>query len=443
MIDKPGKLFLQSAIVMSVRRMVCTALFLLLGMSCAYAQQGNKYFVYIQSENKQPFYVRANGNLISGSTAGYIIIPQLKEGVNNIVVGFPKNEYPEQHYYVKLGGNKNQGYLLQHTGEDKFVLYNLQDYQVIQPVAASSSVSPPPVSPPVTDAANTPPVVVPAATPADTAAVKTGDTVAANIPSRDTAAIIPVKEKPKDTNPFADMLDKVAGHAKPAATATQPPVSANPTPPQADSGAITGKPVAVQQTAPVTPDNMATLTPVDSGQGQHQDFADDTTTIAIPKLQRKSRRQEHADQPQFITFLPGADSTAAGTGSRAVPAVKDTADNNVPVAEEGSSATATVMINSDCKVVADEKEFQKIRRKIAMQKDDENMLRAADKYFAATCFSTAQIRSIAYLFMADEYRYKFLDMAYGRTQDPDNFFRLEKVLSDQYYIGRFRAMIKK
>lgn len=101
------------------------------------------------------------------------------------------------------------------------------------------------------------------------------------------------------------------------------------------------------------------------------------------------------------------------------------------------------MINSDCKEVADEKEFQKIRRKIAMQKDDENMLRTADKYFAATCFSTAQIQSIAYLFMADEYRYKFLDMAYGRTQDPDNFFKLEKVLSDQYYIGRFRAMIKK
>lgn len=424
---------------MSVRRVACTALLLLMGMSCAYAQQGDKYFVYIQSENKQPFYVRANGNLISGSSAGYIIIPQLKEGVNNIVVGFPKNEFPEQHYYVKLGGNKDQGYLLQHTGEDKFVLYNLQDYQVIQPVTASSSVSPPPVSPPVADAANTPPAVIPAAVkPADTATVKPGDTAAANIQPQDEAAAVPAKEKPKETNPFADMLDKVAGHTTPAAAATPPPVSATPPPPQADSGAITGKPVAGQQTAPVTPDNMTTLTPVDSVQVQHQDFADDTTTIAIPKVQRRSRRQEHADQPQFITFLPGADSTAGGAGS---PAVRDTSGNYVPVAEEGSSAT--VMINSDCKVVADEKEFQKIRRKIAMQKDDENMLRAADKFFAATCFSTAQIQSIAYLFMADGYRYKFLDMAYSRTADPDNFFKLEKVLSDQYYIGRFRAMIKK
>lgn len=444
--DRPGNYFLQSALIMSVRRIVCTGLLLLMGIGCVYAQQGNKYFVYIQSENKQPFYVRANGNLISGSSAGYIIIPRLKEGVNNIVVGFPKNEYPEQHYYVKLGGNKDQGYLLQHTGEDKFVLYNLQDYQVIEPVTASSSVSPPvasapPVSPPVADAANTAPVVTPAAKPPDTAAFKPEDAVAANVQTRDTAAIIPVKEKPKETNPFADMLDKVAGNRNPASTATTPPVSANPPPPRADSGANTGKPVAARQTAPVTPDNMTTLTPVDSAREvQHQDFADDTAAVAIPKVQRKSRRQEHADQPQFITFLPGADSTA---GSAGLPAVKNTGDNNVPVAVGDSSSGATVMINSDCKEVADEKEFQKIRRKIAMQKDDENMLRTADKYFAATCFSTAQIQSIAYLFMADEYRYKFLDMAYGRTQDPDNFFKLEKVLSDQYYIGRFRAMIKK
>ena len=42
------------------------------------AQQN--HFVYIQTDNKQPFYVRIGDRLLSSSSVGYIVIPKLKEG---------------------------------------------------------------------------------------------------------------------------------------------------------------------------------------------------------------------------------------------------------------------------------------------------------------------------------------------------------------------------
>jgi hypothetical protein len=44
----------------------------------SHAQQN--HFIYIQTENKQPFYVKLDKQLFSSAASGYIILPKLKEG---------------------------------------------------------------------------------------------------------------------------------------------------------------------------------------------------------------------------------------------------------------------------------------------------------------------------------------------------------------------------
>jgi len=101
------------------------------------------------------------------------------------------------------------------------------------------------------------------------------------------------------------------------------------------------------------------------------------------------------------------------------------------------------MINSDCKSFATESDFLKLRKKMVAEKNDEDMIKIAKKVFKTKCFTTEQIKNLSALFLKDEGRYIFFDAAYPFAVDSDLYYTLEKELSDNYYITRFRAMIHK
>ena len=79
---------------------------------------------------------------------------------------------------------------------------------------------------------------------------------------------------------------------------------------------------------------------------------------------------------------------------------------------------------------------------MAAGSNDNNMIAEASKAFKTKCFSTLQIRNLSALFLNDEYKYKFLDAAFQRVSDAENFASLETVLKDDYYINRFKAMLR-
>ncbi len=103
----------------------------------------------------------------------------------------------------------------------------------------------------------------------------------------------------------------------------------------------------------------------------------------------------------------------------------------------------STMINSDCKSFATEDDFLKIRKKMVAENSDEDMIKAARKIFKTKCFTTEQIKNLSVLFLKDESKYMFFDIAYPFVSDSDVYSTLEKQLSDAYYITRFRAMIHK
>jgi len=92
--------------------------------------------------------------------------------------------------------------------------------------------------------------------------------------------------------------------------------------------------------------------------------------------------------------------------------------------------------------MAVEDDFFKLRKKMAGQNNDDAMIAEAKKAFKIKCFSTTQVRNLSALFLTDESKYKFFDAAYQYVSDLENFSTLQSALKDEYFINRFKAMIR-
>ena len=103
-------------------------IFGLLLSASLHAQQ--YYFAYVQTDNKQPFYVKVNNKLFSSSASGYVVIPKLTTGNYSLVIGFPKDQWPQQTIALNIGST-DAGFLLKNFGEQGWGLYNLQSMQVV------------------------------------------------------------------------------------------------------------------------------------------------------------------------------------------------------------------------------------------------------------------------------------------------------------------------
>ena len=100
------------------------------------------------------------------------------------------------------------------------------------------------------------------------------------------------------------------------------------------------------------------------------------------------------------------------------------------------------MINSDCRGLAIDADVDKLRIKMLAENNVDDRIAAARKYFKTKCFYTKQIKSLSELFLSDEGRYRFFDAAFPFAVDSDNFKQLVSLLSDEYFVNRFKAMVR-
>jgi hypothetical protein len=122
---------------------------------------------------------------------------------------------------------------------------------------------------------------------------------------------------------------------------------------------------------------------------------------------------------------PGADSNAGASEAKAT-----------------EKSTGPRMINSDCTNFATEYDVDKLRLKMVDEVTADDRIAAAKKVFRTRCFNSRQIRALTELFLNDEGKYKFLDAAYPFVSDSSEFKKLVEVLTDDYYVKRFNAMIR-
>lgn len=456
-------------------------IFFLLAVLCCstgFAQEASqKYFIYIQNETGSPFYVKKDNQVLSSTHAGYIIIPQLKEGKYQLTIGLPGNQVPEASFDVDLSGSGDKGFLLK-AADKKLHLYALKDLSAVKPVAVASAAGNRIVD-----------IPEPEPKPKPKAAEKTEslDDLLATQSSENTSS--PSADKtsppPADTSDFAKMLNEITGKNTPAVA------QATPAEPQQEE---------VQKPTPQPEETVVASTPpVDSNTGNQpeQEFdqlAEQVTKSPEEPATKPAPKSEPATSKpdlSFITFpekentanqsTPAVSAPAPATDSaagleegrrlereqrrkerqakRAAKKAEDDVDfanmqpvDNTPVntpstetTENNDATKATAGIpNSDCQKLADEDQFQKVRRKMASRTDDAGIFKVAEKSLKdAECYSAQQIQSLTYLFASDEYKYKFLELAYPHVYDSVHYPALVKTLNSSYYKGRFNALVGK
>src|ERR1043165_3928796 len=109
-----------------MKRLLCS---LLVFFSVATAFSQKVYFVYLQTDNEQPFYVRINEKVYSSTASGYLILSKLKDSTYSIKVGFPMEKWPVQTFKVDLDG-KDKGYQLKNFPDKGWALVDLQTLSI-------------------------------------------------------------------------------------------------------------------------------------------------------------------------------------------------------------------------------------------------------------------------------------------------------------------------
>ncbi|HLP36502.1 DUF4476 domain-containing protein [Lacibacter sp.] len=389
------------------------------------------HFIYLQTDNQQPFYIKYNNRIISSSSSGYLILPKLKDGVVDFAVGFPKSDQQEQQFRYTID-KADKGFLLKNFSDKGWGLYDLQTSSIVY------------------------------------AAVKTAETN--NNPG---STVAPAND------PFSNMLSKVTQDSTVKTVTvvkeTKPVIVDTPKPAK----------VEVVVTAPVK-DTIAMKPEVKPEKTVEQPVVSEPEWIApaksLVKQVRKFESREGADfvfevgetnglkdtvrlfierdttlNPVVIPLVP--DTPKAEIVKKDTVAVVEQPKKEEPVAkkeevvekkepvtppvvnEPVQKKETTSLPNSNCKDFATEDDLIKLRRRMASQRKDEQMVDEAKKAFRTKCFTTSQLRNLSALFLTDEGRYRFFDTALPFVTDYSNFKSLGETIQDEYYKKRFIALL--
>lgn len=429
-------------------------LFLLLTVFIYRAHAQRVYFVYFQSEQGQPFFYKAGEKITSSSATGYLILSQLKDSTYNFSIGFPGSKWPEQHFSMAING-KDHGYLLKNFGEKGWGLFDLQS------MSANMARNEPPKAVIRTEKMDVTPFT-------DVLAKAAGDSTLREKP-------IAIKEEKKPEPPpvvTAKVEEPKTAVAEPAVEKTETPT------PQVKSNEEVVKPPAdtivktetVKTEEPKAPTIKEEVRPAEykrsvitrkeaitTNEGIAIMFIDeqqdgsgrDTIQITIPNppALAKETMEPPKSEPKFLEITNDTTTKAATPPvseikkpveepKKTVEEVKD------PVVPKPVVADAKPRHRNNCKEVAVEKDFLALRKKMAAETDDDDMVDEARKYFKNKCFTTQQMKNLSAMFLDDLGKYKFFDLAYIYVSDIENFPSLQSELKNEYYISRFKAMLK-
>jgi hypothetical protein len=102
---------------------------LLCVMALFIASAQKVYFVYLQVETEQPFFVKMNDKVYSSTASGYLILAKLYDSTYNFNIGFSQNKWPEQNFSITVN-KRDHGYLVKNFDEKGWGLFDLQTLSV-------------------------------------------------------------------------------------------------------------------------------------------------------------------------------------------------------------------------------------------------------------------------------------------------------------------------
>src|SRR6187402_2975212 len=113
-------------------------LFVYLVFASVTRQPQKVYFIYLQTDNQQPFYARMGEKVYNSTPSGYLILSNLRDSNYSVSIGIQGSQVPDQPYSLTVN-KKDQGFLIKNFGEKGWGLFNLTTMATIMPVAKSVS----------------------------------------------------------------------------------------------------------------------------------------------------------------------------------------------------------------------------------------------------------------------------------------------------------------
>lgn len=414
------------------------------------------YFLYLQTDDLSPFYVRMGDKIHSSSTTGYLIVPNLVDSTYLLGLGFPKSTQPETRFAVTISQN-DKGYLVKSFTEG-LSLFDMQELSIVKSVSASNQntvyeTKTDKFSSVLSKAANDPSLLK--------VAVTKKEEQKSVVEEKKEALTV----KKEEVVPAADLKEKDSVKASPVET-----VQNNPEPKKEP---ITNEPAASSS-------NGSELTKEPKGQPEvKEEPVTDNLPITVYKPSSIVRRSESSTTEGFgIVFFDKAENYT-DTIRILIPPSKFKIDADAPAAnlseiekkrdnpvssadpsqtevkvdqpaieskpkepfEVKSSPKVNLTNNSTtCKQSASEKDFVKLRRNMASEETDEAMIDEAKKVFKSKCFTVEQIRYLSTLFLTSAAKYQFFDASFNHVSDKQNFASLQSEIKDEYYLKRFKAL---
>lgn len=409
-----------------MRRILLKRIYLIVFLMISLAFQGYSqlnHFIYLQTDNQQPFYLKYNNRIISSTTSGYLILSKLKDGATSFSIGFPKSDQTEQKFQVMID-KADKGFLIKNFSDKGWGLFDLQTSAVLYAIKTEQ----------LNQKNNT-------------------DTV---------AVVVPVTD-----DPFANMLSKVTQDSTVKTVSVikekneikvapvDSPVITTQFLEKKDSIKISKPEVAVtiiQQEPKETPwiapgkSIIQLINKFTSNEGTdyvyeivNREGFSDTIRLFISN----EGTEKKTNQPSAVIF------EKKDTIEIKKPDVQQPVNNNEIKVEQTSQipindkrdTISNIVPNSNCKSIALEDDFIKLRRKMVNEPNDEKMIFEAKKVFKIKCFSTIQIRNLAVLFLTDKGRYLFFEASLPFVTDFSNFRTLEETLTENQYKKLFQELL--
>jgi hypothetical protein len=433
---------------------------------CAAAQK--VYFVYLQSDNNGPFYIKMGDKIYSSSASGYLILSNLVDSSYNFSVGFPSSQ-TESKFTVRLDA-KDRGFLIKNF-DSGLGLFDLQNLNIIKeqkddsPKNISYTRRNDDFSSLLAKAAKDTSLLYAVVRVKEDVPLQkeqpkevqvnqktegpvvTKDTVASNLPQTDVALAkkkqdtIQVtqpdseektkedlastsleEELKKDTVASADTKETI--HTSAGAKTVDLDTSAT-------NNTISSTAVITIEETVFKKSQVRKYSESSTSEGfglVYYDIYDggrDTIRLLIPN-------------PPIIFKTSDNDSSVVQKDFIRVDELKKDTIRKIPIVVAVKKDNS---IKTQCKAIASNNDFFKLRKNMASETTDEGMVDEAKKIFRSKCFSTEQIKNLGALFLTSAGKYQFFDAAYLHVSDQEKFSSLEAEIKDDYYLKRFKALI--
>lgn len=402
-------------------------------MTSAFSQK--VFFIYIQSEASQPFFVQTKEKVYSSSASGYIILSKLTDTTHTFSIGFSRSNTK---YYFSVGMNKkDHGYLLKDFGEKGWGLF---DRQLLTVQMGSST---------TTGVQQTKTEIKKDASPFTEGLAKASDD-----PTLKERPVKVVEEKKSiETKPEIPVVGTENSVEKPVQQVVTPKVEAPVMAKEEPKPVVVkeeAKPAAEVKEAPVViEEKPVTAVKEEYAKSVVRKRSESSTTEGFGLVYIDSFPNGSSDTIRLLIPEP---KTIAGIIKEEPKEEKKFLDiTSAPEKKEEPKADIPIVqvvkeekpeLKKNCASLAADADFFQLRKVMAAAETDDDMIYEARKACKTKCFSVTQIKNLSTMFLNEEGKYKFFDAVYSCTSDIEKFSSLETELKDEYFIKRFRAMLR-